>query len=458
MAAGADVFSTAGGTADMIGAVDFSDINSDTGVDLTPDAGAGDLGAPEGIEDPTVEEPIVEELPDEPTTEEPEPEPPAATDLPEGVREISANGKKEMRLTPARYETFHQAHRTLRDFEQVIGEPITPEILDVRNRAFNGQERLYGDLTSGDAKVQSQVLNHFIDEATRAYEEGEVGTDPVVTLGQAMYDTLQQRSPDAFAHVRMRAAGDLVNEMYAEAQRAGDKNLALGVSHMARALGLPYKKDTEITQYLATPPANADPVANLRAENQRLQQQINERQSASAAEQWNKWKGDARKTVTSSVSSEAVMPSLSEAREAWKDFPNEFDTHVVAPLNKAVRDTLLADKNFTGRIAHLEKLAQRATSEQKRQEYAGQIRQAYVNRARLAVDAHKVDILREAATVLKKGNDTTHARRQNAQQQRGPRGLQSPAPRSLVPGADVVNPGGVFNAKTEAARLAQLLG
>lgn len=459
--------------ADMIGAVDFSgtsfDAPADTGDSLGDAAPLNDDGnessesaldgiQPEGGEGEIPEEPVAEEAaaPEAPAVPDPNAAP--ATELPEGVREATINGKKEMRLTPARYETFHSAHKTLRDFEGVIGEPVTPEGLDVRQRAFMGQERLYTDLLSAEPQTQAKVLSHFIDEAQSALKNGEVGTDPTIPLGQAFYETLQAKAPDAYAHLRMRAAGDLVNEMYAQAQQNGDKNLAISASHIAKALGLGYKKDADITQFLATPPANADPMARLQTENQQLKEQLNGRQTTNAAEQFQTWKSGTTKAVTSSVLSDAILPSLSAERTAWEKFPAQFENLVIAPLNRAVKQTLVQDKNFATRIQLLEQSAQRATSAQKRAEYAGQIKQAYVNRAKLAVEAHKTGILREAATLLKQGNDATHQRRQAAQDQRGPRGPQQPVPRSIVPGQETVNPGGMFDAKQESARLARLLG
>ena len=466
-------------SADMLSGIDFSGTAFDGG---SEDSAVTDVGDAESVDEGSADagtesdgSAIDDVMPEEGEGEdqeaaesenaaEPESEaeatPPAAQaeQLPDGVREVTgANGKKEMRLTPSRYETFHGAHKTLRELEALAGEPITPEAFDVRNRAFIGQERLYGDLLSGEPEAQTKVLGHFIDEAQAALQNGEVGTDPTIGLGQAFYSTLQSKAPDAFAHLRMRAAGDLMNEMYAEAQKTGDKNLAISASHIAKALGLSYKKDAEITQFLAIPPASADPVASLRAENQRLQEQLNGRQTTNAAEQWQTWKGSTTKAVTSGVLSDAVLPSLTAERKAWEKFPTQFESLVVAPLNKAVKQTISQDQNFNTRIQLLERSAQRAPSAQKRAEIAEQIKQAYVNRARLAVDAHKAGILREAAALLKQGSDATHQRRQAAQQQRGPRGPQNPVQQSLVPGRDVVNPGGVFDAKQEASRLARLL-
>jgi hypothetical protein len=466
-----------GSAADMLGAVDFSGTDFDPGTPDTgdaatdpapaaPDAGDtdADLGVPGEVDEPAGDETPADETPvedEQPDAEEAPAEPPAdpAAELPDGVREVTdAKGKKEMRLTPQRYETFHGAHKTLRQFEEMIGEPLTPEAFNVRNAAYMGQERLYTDLLSGEPELQSNVLNHFLDEAQRAVDEGEVGANPAISLGQAFYETLQKRSPDAYAHLRMRQATDLVSEMYSEAHRAGNPALARSASHVAKALGLKYKNETEISQYLATPRSADDPVATLQAENQRLKQQIDQGTAATRTEQFQSWQSKTKQEVTTGVLKEAIEPSLTSERKAWEKYPTQFENLVATPLNKAVRSTILADKNFVNRVTDLDKLAHRATSEQKRNEYAAQIKQLYVNRARLAVDAHKGPIMREAAALLKQGNDATHARRNTAQEQRRPTGPQSPAPRSVIPGRDVVNPGGVFDSKAEVARLARLVG
>jgi hypothetical protein len=457
--------------ADMISGLDLSGTAFDGGgsdvdtsaPDLSLDA-EGEQPLSDGIEEGIQPAESEGEVPDDavpeaedelPVPETPE-EPAPAAELPEGVREATINGKKEMRLTPQRYELFHGAHKTLREFEQMAGEPITPDTFDVRNRAYIGQEKLYGDLLSGEPESQAKVLGHFFDEASQAFQNGEVSADPSISLAQTFYDTLQAKSPDAFAHLRMKAADSLVNEMYQEAQRTGDRNIAVSASHIAKALGIGYKNDNDIAQLLATRSVSTDPITSLRAEKARLEQQLNQQATTKATEQYDSWKSTTVKAVTSGVLSEAVSPSLETERKAWEKFPTQFENLVVAPLNKAVKQTIGQDSKFGERIQLLEQAAKRATA-QKRGEIAGQIKQLYINRAKLAVDAHKATVLREAATLLKQGNDATHQRRAAAQQQRGPRGPQVPAPASIAP-KQVVNPGGIFDAKAETARLRQLMG
>lgn len=465
-------------TADMIGAMDLDSSDTavletpidgisggeDQGADITPDSDGIMPAESEGEipDEADVEEPAAEEEPEvvkPPAVAKEEPATPE--ELPEGVREATINGKKEFRVTPNRWDAIYGSHKTMRELEGIAGEPITRESFDARHRAMVEQDQLYLDLFSGDAPTQAKVMDYFVTQALEAQQNGHVGVDPTIGMAQAMYDTLQTKSPAAYAHLRMRAANELVPEMYKQAQELGGEDglhLARSVSHLARTLGIPFKKDGDIAQLLSTAPQAADPVAALRAENQKLQDQINGRNVETSTAQFKSWQKSTEMAVTSAVEQEGILGSLAAEQKAWEKFPAQWDNLVINPLNKAVRETIFKDAGFNKRVTLMDQSAKMASSAQRRQEIAGQIQQAYVARAKLAVEAHKGKILREAAQSFKQVNDASHKRHQAAQSQRGPRGPQSPTPTSLVPATDVVNPGGVFDPRAEAARLSRLLG
>lgn len=382
-----------------------------------------------------------EPAPDDTTHEEPEAEPaqpvaaqPQAEDLPEGVRRgKDRNGKDGLWLTPARYETFHGAHKALQQFAEVAGEPITPEAFDVRHRAYIGQEKLYSDLCSADPAAQSKVLQHFIQEGMEAYNNGEVGSDPIPSLAQTFYQTLQQSHPDAYATLRLQAAKDLIEEMYNEAGTSGNKNLWLSAGHFAKSLGLPFRNAAELEQFVN---GQTDPVVGLRQRVQELEGQLNGRQANNQAAQFDSWMQSQRQVVSAALLEEAVRPALVEAQKAWEKFPDAFNDLVVDRLHSAVRKTLLSDPKFQDTINRLHNNAKRAVSAQTRAGIGEQIKQAYVNRANLAVEAHRAKILKDAAAIMQERSEATHQRLKAGAQNRAPSGNGSPVKRSLAPKVD----------------------
>lgn len=362
-----------------------------------------------------------------------EPEATAEDELPDGVRKgKDRNGKDVYFLKPQRYELFHKAHTTLRDLSNQIGQPLTKEVITDYQRAYEGNERLFADILSGDAQAQSKVLDYFLKEGARAHQEGEVGTDPIIPLAKTFYDTLQTQHPNAYAELRNKAAQDLVSELYGEAQRLKSKDLFMSAGWVAKALGFPYKKGGEMQPFFNSPAQPAE--SELQQRVRQLEAQLNGQAQNSQQSQFQQWKAQTGNVVRSSVLKDGVQAELGDVGKqgVWKDDPKAFTEYVVNPLNSAVTDAIGKDANFGAKIARLTDLAQRAVSAQKRAEYQGEIAQLYVNRARLAAEALKPQILRDAAKRMANGSAANHQRRAAATAVKAPAGGSAPK-RPLAP-------------------------
>lgn len=442
-----------------------------------------DTGAdPAPVEDPTA--PVPEEAP-EPEAAPEQPKPDAKADapedeLPEGVKKgKDRNGKQGYFLEESRYQTFHGNHKLVQQASEMIGEPVTAEALQIRNEAYLAQERLFGDITSGDPKAQGAVLNYFMDEIARTREAGEIGTDAAVPLAQSFYAALRQKSPEGYAQLRMSAARDLVVEMFNLAAETGDTNLGRSTRHLVRALAsidnnnldrpeklvqlksaaerlqMPFYTDEEL-QGMAR--GGTDPRSADRARIAELEAKLNGRTTTNQAAQFDEWQNGTTTAVKTALLDEAVKPALASVEAGWKEFPADYDRLVVDPLNREVAKVIRADAGFKEKIDRLQAQAQRATSAQRRDEIRQQIKTAYVNRAKLAADAVKKPILEFAANRLKEQADQTHQRRQNAQDRTAPRGQGSAVPRSILPDKGPAFPNGVYDSKIALQRLAALVG
>jgi hypothetical protein len=462
-----------------------------TPASVAPDA-AQDSPAPDGdaIETIASPAPLEETSPADGETESTEEEtaplegetetPPAETqtdnaeDLPEGViKGKDRNGKEGLFVTPARWATIYGDHQLVQKTSEVLGEPVTPEALQVRNDAYIAQERLFNDVTSGEPTAQSSVIGYMLDEMARAKEEGAVGADPSVPFATSFYNTIKERAPEAYAGLRFQAAKDLLGEMFREASEKGDEALFLSAAHFSRALsgfghdvqdvaqirsaaeraGLPFYTKAEM-QGMAR---GADPMAQLRAENTRLQSQLNGRTTNNQAAQFDQWFSGTKTAVNTAIANDAITPALASVAEAWKAFPSDYQRLVVDPLHREVTAALKSNRGFNEEIEMLHAQARRATSAQRRDQIGEQIQQRYVNRAKLAADAKKGEILKFAAKFLSEQSQSTHARRLAAQDRTAPRGASSTVPRSLVPPAQS-KMGARFDASLAAQELNTLLG
>lgn len=437
----------------------------ETTLDATPELEGGEtFETPDSIEEPPAEEVPVEaepteELPPTEETEVPPVEAKPAEDLPEGVsRGKNSKGKAGFFLEENRYQTIQGDHQLVRQVSEAIGEPATFDALKVRNDAFHAQERMFENLNSGEPGAQGEVLGYIFDEMARAKEAGEVGVDPSLSFAQTVYSSMREKAPAAYAELRMAGARDLINEMFSEAAANGDDSLFLSAQHFARALAGVGKDVTDIGQAraiaerakipfyskaeMAGMAQGADPLSKMREERDALQAQLQGRSTTNQAEQFRVWNGQIGQAVKSAVLDGAVKPSLASVETGWKAFPQDYQRLVVDPLNREVTAAIQADSGFAARIKGLQDQAKRAVSEQRRSQIGDSIKQAYTNRAKLAVEAVKRPILEFAAKSLKGLSDQTHARRQDAQGRTAPRGTAAPVVTSILPSK---SPGGAFD-------------
>ncbi len=449
-------------------------------IEASPDPDTGNFETPEPIGDEPEEaaEPAEEEEPAPETEETPEPpkaEEKAAEDLPEGV--VSGKNRKGEEgyfVKADRWNNaIYPAHKTIQQISEIIGEPTTIEAIQLRNDALASQEKIYTDLTSGDPAAQSAVLNFMIGQMKEAKSRGEVGSDPTVSMADAFYKTIKEQSPDGYAKLRYTAAKDLVQEMYDLASKSGDKDLFHSMQHLSRALtgtrqitdvgrfrevaqrtGIPFYTPEEM-EGLAR--GDNDPSAQLRADNARLQAELNNRNASTQAAAFDGWKASIDQSLDKAVEEQAIHPALKSAQDAWKAHPEDYKNLVIKPLNDKVQEVLKADTVFRQRIASMIGNARRATSQQIRDDIGAQIKQAFINRANLVVEKEKFPILNAAAKLLANKSTDTHARRTAAQTRTAPKSVGS-VPRQVLPDNLGEMPNGVFDpnlAYKQASRLFQ---
>jgi hypothetical protein len=464
----------------------FSGIDTDAGTsdtfeteDPDPDPDPAPTGD-EDDEDPEAEE--AEEGAEGADTTEEQAKPgeetkPGAEELPEGVtRGKNSSGKPGLFVEDSRWKNIYGNHQLLQKTSELLGEPVTMEALQLRNDAYMAQERLFHDLTSGDPKTQAGLLNYFFDEMKRAKDEGEVGVDAAVPMAQSFYSTLRERSPDGYAHLRFSAARDLLSEMFTEAAEKGDDNLRLSAQHFARVLagvdskvtdarqvaqqarsrGVPfYTKDEMGSLKRGTAP---DPIEALRQENARLRAEREGTSTTSQAAQRGQWVQETDRAIGETILNSAVKPALAAVEKEWGKFPQQFQRLVADPLHRQVVDVIKQDKVFEGKIRLWKEAATRATSAQKRTEIGQAIQTAYLNRAKLAVDAVKGGIFRDAADMFQERVNARHERREAAQNRTAPNGSNGTVPRTAIPKDLVQFQNETFDTDTAVKQARQLLG
>lgn len=431
---------------------------------------------PAAIEEPVVQDPApVEDAPvaDAPAadeTAEAVAADPADADLPEGIsRAKDSSGKYKYSLDENRYEKIYGNHKLVQEFRAALGgqEP-TIEGLKIRNDAYLERQRMFAGLESGDPAEQGEVLNFIFDEMRAAHNAGEVGVDPTVPFAQTFYDNIREQSPEGFAEIRYLGARDLIGEMFHAAAESGNQQLYSAAQHFSMAIsGVKPKPEgwtnaqylqhiSEVTEQAGIPfygpggmqelARGVDPLQTATARIRELEQQINGGATNPAEEAYKAWNKTHISEVNAAIDKDGISPELAPIATAWKDFPDDYGRLVLEPLKAGVIRIIRGDKVLATDALVLQKKAARAASPDVRQYIGEQIKQLYVNRAKLAFGEVKGPILATAAKTLKGLSDQVHARHAGAQGRTTPRGTSTPVRQSVAPVTSAF-PNGTYDPK-----------
>jgi hypothetical protein len=442
--------------------VDDTPSSDDTPADSTPVIGDESAGDEPVGDEPVSAEPVD---PNAPPVAEP------TEEMDEGTIKVkdAKSGKYQYRLDANRYAKVYGNHQLVQQATNEIGEPLTVELVKELHDRSIAHERLWDHLTSGDPVQQGYVMNEFIKEMKEAHTNGETGVDPSVSFASTVYDTLRDQAPEAYNSLRFQAAKDTVSDMFQMAASTNDPLLFGSAQRFAATIaGVgPKPADMSDAQYAtqireATARAEIpfytmnemeglsrgeDPVAALTRRNQQLEAQLNQRTGSTAAERYSQWQTSHRDAVNTAVFKDAVQPALASVADAWKDFPDDYQRLVVDPLNREVTKAVREDSVLDQQVKDLNAKARRATSESVRQQIGDQIKQLFVNRAKLAAERAKAPIVKFAAEAVKGRTTNTNQRRAAAQTRTAPQGTGTPVRQSVLP-PDLGFKNGLFDSAT----------
>lgn len=382
-------------------------------------------------------------------------------ELPSGVRKMKdRSGNEGYFVEPKSWEGFQSSHKLVQDASNLLLEPLSMETLELRDRAYQGQERMYTDFLSGEPEAVERFIQDWALTAKDAMATGQIGGDPFVPFTAQLYKNLETISPDAYTSLRMQTARDLIEDMYQVAAELKNPDLYKSVGHIAKNLNLPFKPTAEMDQFFSQRAAPAPPDQALREENQRLKEQLNGTAQSQAQAAFQNFTTETAKTVHSTVISDVIGSSLASIKEAWAKVDGgekAFNDMVVDRAWNTIKKSMSEDTRFHEQIARLDRQAKLATNPATRKQIGQQIVQAHVNKAKLVLEASRKEISTFAAEKFKEQNKQAHDRRAAAQTQRGAKGATSPVQKSLVPGTTSNSKAGtMFNPSLAAKEAAEL--
>ena len=409
-----------GDTADTSTETPADGDNADTGdvTDSAPDLDAP--ASPEAPEESDAEPPLPEEA--KPT--------PEATDTPEGATMRERNGKKEYVFPEERGKTVYAGYKLAQEAESLLGEPLTREALQARQNAHEWLETQKIEFVSPDPNDQANVFQNMFREAATALANGEIGHDPLETVGESFLTTLQATAPEHYERAERFVMNGVLDKLYQAAAESKSEKLLRTVQNLDHHFNGKYTRDEELTKRV--PDAMTRREQDLAQREQRIQQH----QQRQAQARWNNWHNTTKSTIGESVKT-VIASQIPEAiQQAFSKMPNGSQRieNVKQLLDLEVKKAIQGDQNWRQQNANLFKQAEMAPSEQRRQAIAQQIVQRYEQRARQVLAAKAKQILDAETLSLKQANAATHQRQQAAANQKGAVGGSRPPARS-IPGS-----------------------
>jgi hypothetical protein len=364
--------------------------------------------------EPEVDQPVEET---EPPTEE-------AEQQDDGIKErTKANGNKEYVVRQAQFERFRGFEQTIRQAQEIFGEPVTPELMKDAAGARLAQVAMMTDFMSGEHR---NFLGEFQRIASEAVQRGEVAQDPMGALAEQLPEFLSEHNPDAHGRLSERVVRSTLDDLYDAAAQSGDANLWHSIQNIDNKIFKKFRPEASMA-------AKPDPVdQRLKAVEQREQRLTQQQQQESA----NRWRSriSGAQSQNLQAASEAIAATLQPVEAAYGKFPEALDG-IKTSLNRMVDEHIKKDTNW---VAYQEKLVQQmktSTSEQRRDAIQAQIVARHRAKVESILDPSVNEtvrkILNQNAQAVKQQSDQKHKRSETAAQRREP-GNGAPVKTSIL--------------------------
>lgn len=384
-------------------------------------------------EDQPEETELVSQEEPEPEVEQPTEEPEQAAEDPDqqqddGIEErTKANGNKEYVVRQAQFDRFRVFERTIRQAQEIFGEPITPDLIKDAAGARLSQVAMMTDFMSGDPQAHANFLGEFQRIASEAVQRGEVAEDPMSALAERFPEFLSENNPDAHTKLSEKVVRSTLDDLYDAAAQSGDANLWRSIQNIDNKIFRKFRPEASMA-------AQPDPVDQRLRTVQQREERLTQKEQQEAASRWRS-RISGTQTQNSQAASEAIAVTLRPVEAAYGKFPEALEG-IKTSLNRMVEDHIKKDTNW---VAYQEKLVQQmktTTSEQRRDSIQAQIIARHRAKVESILDPSVNEtvrkILNQNAQAVKQQSDQKHKRAETAAQRREP-GNGAPVKTSLLP-------------------------
>lgn len=352
---------------------------------------------------------------------------PADSEIPEGVTVRERGGKKEWVYPEDRGRSIYEGYKLAKQAEEVLGEPVTPESLADRQQAHEWLQNQRIDAISPDPRDQSNVFRNIFREAAEAIQNGEIGHDPLETIGESFMDTLRAVAPEHYEQTANAVMLSRVQSLYSEAAKPGNEKLLRSLQNIEHHLTGKYTPDDKVMQQ------KVDPVASREEALNRREQAIQNHARQQQQQQLRAWHETTKTSIVESVKSVLTEQIPDAVKSAFKALPNgdQRISNTIKLLDIEVQAAIKGDQNWRTQNANLFKQAEMAPSEERRAAIKQQIIQRYQQKTRQVMAAKAKSIIDAESLGLQKANAATKERMLAGQGNKSVPGASQPAPRRI---------------------------
>lgn len=352
---------------------------------------------------------------------------PADSEIPEGVTVRERGGKKEWVYPEDRGRSIYEGYKLAKQAEEVLGEPVTPESLADRQQAHEWLQNQRIDAISPDPRDQSNVFRNIFREAAEAIQNGEIGHDPLETIGESFMDTLRTVAPEHYEQTANAVMLSRVQSLYSEAAKPGNEKLLRSLQNIEHHLTGKYTPDDKVMQQ------KVDPVASREEALNRREQAIQNHARQQQQQQLRAWHETTKTSIVESVKSVLTEQIPDAVKSAFKALPNgdQRISNTIKLLDIEVQAAIKGDQNWRTQNANLFKQAEMAPSEERRAAIKQQIIQRYQQKTRQVMAAKAKSIIDAESLGLQKANAATKERMLAGQGNKSVPGASQPAPRRI---------------------------
>ena len=372
-----------------------------------------------------------------------------SAELPEGVTVRTVNGHKEYVIADQAAGQILNAYQTAQAAEEILGVPLSAEVVRELYDSHVTGARIENDLTVGGAQGAHRILDYFTQLARNAVANGETQQDGMLAIANYMPSFLAANHPQAFSQQYNAYMRYGLDGLYQIAADSNDPNLRNAVAWIDQKIFNTHRKAD------ATP--RTDPLTMKEQDLNRREQDLRAQQQRSFQQRWASELEQHNQSVKQGVAD--VIAEYTKNLEApYKSFPKTL-ARIRTDMEKALNDSIAQDPNWVhSRNVLLDRAA--ASPANVRKGLLQQVANLYQAKARIVLNPARNQniraIMNEAAALVKSQSDNAidRANREAAKRQPGSGGATPNRP--VLPAAN--EPTGFLNKDELSAQIAQMLG